>query len=266
MDLARRFPTATLWWPAAGEDIRFEGIPSRPGKSVLLEVKTAEWDASKCQHRLTLDVEQLGAYQESRVPVYYVLPVPPWAGELSAGNPWLGTRRPSEILQPGSGWFGDWTFVVSAQELWRHLDGKKNRQAQKTASLFTHAMGSKGLEIVAPSLADWWTWEDFWARLSSCGSPTMPSLFSAPSTPYLGRRVSRQRLAESLANSAEPKAPSADAVGGQTRRLYGSVGNNDIYAELTEDDVERSLDHLNGWLQSTAVVQLPQPELNSEPR
>jgi hypothetical protein len=264
MYLARRFPNASLWWPAAGEDIQFEGLPGRIGKSVMLEIKTTEWNGSKNQHRLTLDVEQLDAYQESKIPVYYVLPVPPWSGSLIPGNPWLGVRRPSELLLPGSRWFGSWTFVVSAAHLWQHLDGKNNRQSQKTATLFTHTTGNQDLKIVAPPLHTWWTWEEFWDLLGSCGSATMPSLICSPGTPYLGQRAPRKRLTESLAAAEDVGLLSAPADGRRTSSLYASEGTNDVYAELSEDTLKQALQALNGHHQNTAILHLPAKDVAIE--
>lgn len=78
MYLARRFPDCQLWWPSAGEDVSIRSLPRRFGKSLLLEIKTTDWNTPRWEHRLTLDVDQLRRYQRSPVPVYYVLPMPPW--------------------------------------------------------------------------------------------------------------------------------------------------------------------------------------------
>ena len=261
MHLARRFPTVRLWWPAAREDISVEGVPSSPGKSVLLEVKTTEWDGALSQHRLTLDVEQLRAYQHSAIPVYYILPIPPWSGLLNPDNPWLGSRSRTELLLPGTGWFGDWTFVVSAEDLWLHLSSP-NRQAQKTASLFTHNAGSRRLNALVPSLTRSWSWDSFWTHLASCGSPAMPSLLATPSGRSLGQRVPRQRLAENLSPQEAaglPRVQTGDAL--QAPTFYQPLGDNDFYSLISEASLTESLKGLNGYHQSTSVVHLTPSDL-----
>lgn len=127
MYLARRFPQCQLWWPSIGEDISIESLPRRPGKSVLLEVKTTDWNASRWEHRLTVDVDQLRRYQRSLIPVYYVLPMPPWQDVLADGHVWLAGRPCSDLLNRGHGWFGDWVFVVRAQTLWTWLAWRRSQ-------------------------------------------------------------------------------------------------------------------------------------------
>jgi len=262
MHLARKFSTARLWWPAVGEDISVEGVPRSPGKSVLLEVKTTEWDGVQSQHRLTLDVNQLLAYQSSLIPVYYVLPIPPWSGLLDPGNPWLGSRSRTELLLPGRRWFGEWTFVVSAKDLWHHLGPPKSRWAQKTAVLFTHAAGSSDLKILVPPLTRSWTWERFWTRLGSCGSPDMPSLIAAPGGSSLGAQSSRQRLIESFPIHDEERSSSDPSVGNRsTPDLYGPTGDNDVYGRLSETALKDSLAALSRHHRSTALVHLAPSDL-----
>lgn len=124
MYLARRFPHCQLWWPVAGEHISVNGLAQTPSKSVLLEIKTADWSSNQHQHRLTLDVDQLRGYRASTVPVYYVLPVPPWAGVLNDANPWLTGSVRSHLSEAGAGRFTEWTFVVSARTLLTWVAGR----------------------------------------------------------------------------------------------------------------------------------------------
>lgn len=78
MYVAHRFPMAALWWPTAGEDIRVEDFGTMPGKAFYLEVKVPEQSPS--QHVTTINLPQLLAYVGQPVPVYYVIPLPPWTG------------------------------------------------------------------------------------------------------------------------------------------------------------------------------------------
>ena len=119
MYLARRFPACQLWWPSMDEDITVQSLSSRVGKSLLLEVKTTDWNWRRWEHRLTIDVDQLRRYQSSPIPVYYVLPMPPWSEVLNDGHSWLKGRHRSELIDHGHGWFGDWMFVTRAQT---HVD------------------------------------------------------------------------------------------------------------------------------------------------
>lgn len=179
MYLARRFPQCQLWWPSIGEDISVESLPGRPGKSVLLEVKTTDWNRSRWEHRLTIDVDQLRAYQRSPIPVYYVMPMPPWQDVLTDGHSWLTGRPCSDLLNPGHRWFGSWVFVARAQALWTWLGW---RRSQKTATLFSNSGGATDPSTIRPALQPWWTWSNFWDSLARCGSSEMPSLFSVPKT------------------------------------------------------------------------------------
>lgn len=175
MYLARRFPRCQLWWPSIGEDISIESLPGRPGKSVLLEVKTTDWSTSRWEHRLTIDVDQLRKYQLSPIPVYYVLPMPPWQSVLSDGHAWLAGRPRSDLLNPGSGWFGDWIYVARAQTLWTWLAA---RHTQRSATLFSNAGGPNDPATIWPVLRPWWTWSTFWDTMARCGSGQMPALLS----------------------------------------------------------------------------------------
>ena len=202
MYLARRFPRCQLWWPSVGEDISVESLPSRPGKSVLLEVKTTDWSRPRWEHRLTIDVGQLRNYQRSLIPVYYVFPMPPWQGVLADGHSWLAGRPCSSLLNGGRGWFGDWLFVVRAQTLWTWLG---RRRSQESATLFSNVGGSNDPATIWPSLGPWWPWSSFWETMARCGSSEMPALLSVPvagpGSPDLSR--SRGALVRRLARAVD---------------------------------------------------------------
>lgn len=164
---------------------------------MLLEVKTTDWNRSRWEHRLTIDVDQLRSYQRSPVPVYYVFPMPPWQNVLADGHSWLAGRPCSDLLNGGHGWFGDWVFVARAQALWTRLGG---RRSQQTATLFSNAGGSNDPSSIWPALRPWWTWSNFWDSMARCGSSEMPSLFSVPklskaSEGWLSRQALVRRLA-----------------------------------------------------------------------
>jgi len=149
MYLARRFPECQLWWPSVGEDISVQSLSSRLGKSLLLEVKTTDWNWRRWEHRLTIDVDQLRRYRHSPIPVYYVLPMPPWPAVLTDGHSWLNGRPRSELINSGQGWFGDWVFVIRAQTLWAWL-GHSRRQ--KSATLFVSSGGACDPSTIWPTL------------------------------------------------------------------------------------------------------------------
>ena len=204
MYLARRFPRCQLWWPSVGEDISVESLPNRPGKSLLLEVKTTDWSKSRWEHRLTIDVEQLRIYQRSPIPVYYVFPMPPWQGVLDEGHSWLAGKPRSSLINGGHGWFGDWLFVVRAETLWAWLG---RRRSQDSATLFSNVGGSNDPATIWPDLGPWWPWSTFWGTMARCGSSEMPALFTVPaagagsSDSWQSRRTLVRRLARSVGES-----------------------------------------------------------------
>lgn len=201
MYLARRFPDCQLWWPSVDEDVTVQSLSSRPGKSLLLEVKTTDWNWRRWEHRLAIDVNQLSRYQHSAVPVYYVLPMPPWSAVLTDGHSWLKGRPRSELINSGHGWFGDWVFVTRAQTLWAWLG---HRCRQESATLFVSRGGTCDPSQIWPELWPWWTWSDFWDGMARCGSQDMPAMFTISAGPHpsaagLGR--TRETLVQRLTSS-----------------------------------------------------------------
>lgn len=138
--LRSRFPTSCLWWPTRGEDIAVDLAAAAArrgatGVALALEVKTATPRAGG-QHRVVVDLLQLRDYLGGRrvaarhglpLPVFYVFPMPHWAGSLVPGAPALPAAGPSvpedwwrRTASPD--WFGDWTLVMSAQAVDVALD------------------------------------------------------------------------------------------------------------------------------------------------
>jgi hypothetical protein len=154
MYMVNRFPSASIWWPTDGEDIAFDLLQSAagdgaPGKVLLLELKTTEWQPTSAggQHRLTIDLDQLDKYLHSPrkigLPVFYVFPVPFWDGALTSpmtATPAAGTlyppdwwRQAADYLPYSCGyeWFGNWLHVLPAELVDKALP------AQWTAKLAT---------------------------------------------------------------------------------------------------------------------------------
>lgn len=161
MYVAHRFPLGGLWWPTMGEDISVEDLGTVPGKALLLEAKVPE-QLPGGAHIISIDVPQLTKYLTSIVPVYYIFPVPPWSGGLS-GSVWLGSERRADLAyrRAGHRWFGRWTRVCTAADLYAHL---APTAGSASASL-------KGLP------RRHWKWRDFWTEFRKCGSSSLQSAY-----------------------------------------------------------------------------------------
>lgn len=176
MYIAHRFPGASLWWPTHGEDVVVRDLGTVPGKACLIEAKVTEQMAAG--HQVTIDLAQLAKYVASPTPVYYVIPEPPWSGTLGT-SAWLGVARKADIAYRRSltKWFGQWTYVVLAQDLQHHLLTQGGRPQLKTKP------------------ARCWAWPDFWQHYGGCGTPSMPTAFIAPD---LGDGASRDQIRDAL--------------------------------------------------------------------
>jgi hypothetical protein len=133
-----QLPGALLWAPTQrgfdNWDVAFEVFG--PGKAFILENKgTEETDG---HHVIQIDMEQLDIYIRSPgVPVYYVLPVPPWparatAGVLPAAYPVPAAARcrtGAACAGHDHGPFSDWCRVVEAWALqnWLKKYGGRTR-------------------------------------------------------------------------------------------------------------------------------------------
>jgi hypothetical protein len=258
MYLARRFPACQLWWPSIDEDITVQSLSSRVGKSLLLEMKTTDWNWRRWEHRLTIDVDQLRRYQPSPVPVYYVLPMPPWSEVLNDGHSWLMGRHRSELIDYGHGWFGGWMFVTRAQTIWTWLGW---RQKQRSATLFSNSGGQNDPSSIWPEPAPWWTWPDFWDEMSRCGSRDMPAMFTCPSgaVPISDdERPNRRALVESLiARRGELDTERRQAA---VERFVPRA--EDVYQPLDEGDFLESPLASGAAGRSTALLHLSSADLN----
>lgn len=187
--LSSRFPNGAMWWPTSGEDVLAE-LPrlaaSGPGKTLALELKTTEANGSN--HVLWIDTRQLDRYLNPPfgppLPVYYVFPLPHWAGPLAS---WSGTTpaAPGAMTaappawwrrRVGWPWFGDWLYVMSAQSLSEALPPNWAAPSRTRARLFTpstsHTVGTTpdwtSLFARTPTAAPI-DWASFWVAVTHCG-------------------------------------------------------------------------------------------------
>ena len=73
------------------------------------------------------------------------------------------------------------------------------------------------------------SWDAFWRLLASCGSPSMPALFTTSDDPELpDHDVPRQRIVESLRRTQERTAP----LDGQARHYAPSGDDSDLYERV----------------------------------
>ncbi len=185
--LSNRFPNGAMWWPTSGEDI-LAALPhlaaQGPGKTLALELKTTE--AKGAAHTLSIDTRQLDRYLNPPVgpplPVYYVFPLPHWAGQLTSSSGTVPAAPSSTTAAPpewwrrrvGSPWFGQWLYVMSAQSLSEALS--PGWTASPRAKLFklnsSHAVGTKpdwkNLFAQLPRAAPM-DWTSFWMEVTRCG-------------------------------------------------------------------------------------------------
>lgn len=111
-----RFPNARIWAPTqrAMHDVNNwdYGVGLGDGKVFILEDKATEWSTGAGpaggRHTIMIDLRQLDWYcntvePEQGVPVYYVLPVPPWDGEPT-GSPVLPNESAHRIAPRFEGW------------------------------------------------------------------------------------------------------------------------------------------------------------------
>lgn len=184
--LANRFPNGSLWWPASGEDVLAE-LPrlaaTGPGKTLALELKTTE--SVNGGHVLQIDTHQLQRYLHPPggppMPIYYVFPVPHWAGPLKSRQGRTprasgGPAAPPEWWRRRVGWpwFGDWLYVMPAQVLGQVLPS--NWRTRSRTDLFSLKRPQKvgtlprwqNLFPQAPIHAPM-HWTSFWAATTRCG-------------------------------------------------------------------------------------------------
>lgn len=180
MYIAHRFPSGGIWWPSFGEDVRVEDLGTLPGKACLLEAKVTEQLANGT-HKATIDLAQLEKYCSSVIPVYYVIPEPQWQHHLDSSF-WIGRERKADLAyrRTMERWFGEWTFVCLAKDLYSHLSPANG---QATATLHGRPRPS-------------WSWSDFWKKFSRCGDDQMPAVMMPSSD--LGSSTTRAQIRSDL--------------------------------------------------------------------
>lgn len=240
MYVAHRFPHGSLWWPTSGEDVRVDDLGTVPGKAILLELKVPE-QQSAGGHVVTIDLEQLLRYLGSPVPVYYAFPEPPWSGTLITSG-WLGPERRADLAyrRTRDRWFGKWTVVCSAADLYSHL-------SPPTAAL---------TKQVTHPFPGGWDWAAFWGYYKACGSLELPSLFivsedviqsgQPPETTNRGdlRGYLRSLRSASLQQSEVLRERTRGSFQDSSRYVYGptlSTQRTDEYRLIGREELDRTL-------------------------
>jgi hypothetical protein len=221
-----RFRTnAQVWWPPYGADIEVRSLPHRPGKAFYFELKTAKITSGG--HEVKIDLKQLMAYLAQplgRQP-FYVLPLPKWPGEIegAASAAWRGPRKAPDFafIRSGYRWFGNWTFVVTIQEVADCLANGLSKQAATKRRLWATLVR---LNITTGD-ATWAgakpptpiPWRSFWNRIETCGDESWPQLFviereAAPTRTRVSYRELTAALRESLPPRATPEMARQDVI------------------------------------------------------
>ena len=175
---------ALVWWPVAGEDVRVQ-LPGRPGKVILLEIKTATVQP-RGRHEVSIDVGQLWDYLQKPLvdQPFYAFPLPRWDGVLNdpSTRAWRRGRPPSELAFSRSGsrlWFADWMVVMTTKEVASSLAGpitptpKGGPRAFQRLVSIAPTTGVESWALTRPSPQPR-GWRDFWDAEVACGTPTWP--------------------------------------------------------------------------------------------
>lgn len=175
---------SSLWWPAFGQDIDIRSLPSRPGKAIQLEVKTASVTGAN-QHDIHIDLRQLRNYRRRRFErqPFYVFPRPFWRGTLERD----AARRGDQVTEYAfkrSGepqWFGNWMIVLTAEQVEATLRPLPSDQGKRRLVRFrvdgVGAVTSEWANTAAPAYV---YFSDFWNRLNRCGQPDWPQIVRLP--------------------------------------------------------------------------------------
>jgi hypothetical protein len=186
---------ASLWWPATGQDIDVDLLPTEPGKAVQLELKTATPSGTGLQC-VYVDIGQLWEYSQKRLgqQPFYAFPWPDWAGRLDAVARAQRPRKEVTELgfrRSGSGWwFGDWMVVMTTQqvadvlgpELAEHPYRKRGvPKPLVKIDVGQHpknpVWGGPETQVADPEVL---RWSDFWSTLDQCGRDEWPQLIRLP--------------------------------------------------------------------------------------
>lgn len=118
------YPDAFVWAPTQlGDDNWDVAFGSEPGKTFILEDKATipGYTDDKDDHHVQINIEQLENYSTYPVPVYYVIPDPPWPATSTAGTLAPTAPVPNEagcrnvhVDHPA---FIDWARVIEAADL-----------------------------------------------------------------------------------------------------------------------------------------------------
>ncbi|MEU4290021.1 hypothetical protein AB0E63_17520 [Kribbella sp. NPDC026596] len=220
--LAYRYKSnAALWWPATGEDIDIDWLPSRPGKAVQIELKTLTMTGPDLQD-VKVDLGQLWEYHHrplSRQP-FYAFPQPDWTGELAQEAQQDGVPV-TELAFRRSGpawWFAEWMVLLTtadvaralSPELTKHGSPKRGNRKRLVRYDFSHkkrrpaaAWGATGTMPPQSCIP----WRQFWGALQLCGQTDWPQLIRIPRH-YLSARPRHtademRHLLRNVANAAE---------------------------------------------------------------
>lgn len=205
---------AGLWWPARGEDIDVQRLPSLPGKAVQIELKTTT-PAGKNKHEVKVDIGQLKDYLKSRAPVFYAFPRPEWKGELRSAALRAGIAA-TELAFSRTGpkwWFAEWMIVMTAKEVASVLSAKVS--AHKGTTRGNHQpLVTFTVHPNKPSTAKWhsgrrapttYPWRDFWTKLEQCGDSGWPQVVQIQKSAASGQtHLSRSQVRAAM-NSAAGK-------------------------------------------------------------
>jgi hypothetical protein len=130
------FPDARIWDPTQamkGRNWDRASLPFEEGKVFVFEDKgttavTRRRKRPLQTHRIDIDATQLNWYCDevesaNFIPVYYVLPRPPWNGSASSGHvPEQAACRIASDVGP----FPQWAYVSRCTDLRRELSGQRS--------------------------------------------------------------------------------------------------------------------------------------------
>lgn len=203
---------AQVWWPPYGVDIDVRNLPRRPGKALLLELKTTHFTSGG--HEVQIDLKQLAKYAAEplgRQP-FYVFPLPRWSGAIEefAAATWRRALPAPELgfLRSGDRWFGYWTAVLTTGEVAGCMKDALDAQAATTMRLI------RPLVRIDPTLGNltWFgtptlppvplPWRTFWDQFLECGNSDWPQLFIIDREAAAGRdRMSYDEVRTALGRS-----------------------------------------------------------------